>query len=552
MFLRKAFIKGAGYTDDALDRPIIGIIDTSSSFNPCHGNVNELLKAVERGVQFAGALPMRFPTISLHESFTHPTSMYLRNLMSIDTEEMLKAQPIDAVVMIGGCDKTVPAQLMGAFSANIPCISLVTGPMMTGSYSGRRVGACTDCRAIWKDFRAGLIDIEELARANDALVPTVGTCGVMGTASTMACITEALGLMPLGSATAPAISADRIRIAERTGQLAVSLAKSGRTPEELLSRKNFENAVTVLQAIGGSTNAIVHLLAIAARLPNVTLDLEDFDTIGKRTPLLVDIKPSGANYMEDFHKAGGMPALLRCLKPLLHMDARTICGNTLQEELDQCPSTDFVQTIIKELSDPIFPAEALVVLKGNLAPDGCVFKQSAAASHLRSHKGPTIVFNSAEDMIARIDSEVLQVSESSVLVLRNIGPVGFPGMPEAGLIPIPKKLARAGVKDMLRISDGRMSGTAEGAVILHVSPESAVGGPLAFVMTGDQISVDVSRREITLHVSQEELDLRRREGKAQKMEVKKMRGYRGLYHETVNQAHQGADFAWLRADGGVS
>jgi len=466
---------------------------------------------------------------------------------------MLKAQPIDAVVMIGGCDKTVPAQLMGAFSANVPCISLVTGPMTTGSYSGRRVGACTDCRSIWKDFRAGVIDIEELGKANDALVPTVGTCGVMGTASTMACVTEALGLMPLGSATAPAISADRIRIAERTGHIAGSLAKSGKTPQELLTRKHFENAVTVLQAIGGSTNAIVHLLAIAARLPNVALGLEDFDIIGRRTPLLVDIKPSGANYMEDFHKAGGMPALLRRLRPLLHMDARTISGLTLQEELEQCASTDFAQTMIKNIDAAIFPAEALVVLKGNLAPEGCVFKQSAAASHLRNHKGSAVVFDSAEDMIARVDSEDLEVFEDSVLVLRNIGPVGFPGMPEAGLIPIPKKLARAGVKDMLRISDGRMSGTAEGAVILHVSPESAVGGPLSLVRTGDHISVDISQRKIHLHVPQEELDLRKREHDAQTAgKVKRFRGYRGLYHETVNQAHRGADFEWLRADGGGS
>jgi dihydroxy-acid dehydratase len=368
----------------------------------------------------------------------------------------------------------------------------------------------------------------------------------------MACVTEALGLMPLGSATAPATSADRIRIAEKAGHIAVSLAKSGRTPQELLDRRNFENAVTVLQAIGGSTNAIVHLLAVAARLSNVELCLEDFDTIGRRTPLLVDVKPSGANYMEDFHKAGGMPSLLRHLRPLLHMDARTITGSTLGEELEQYPSTNFAQTMIKDLTDPIFPAEALVVLKGNLAPDGCVFKQSAAASHLRNHEGAAVVFDSAEDMIARIDSEDLNVSENSVLILRNIGPIGFPGMPEAGLIPIPKKLARAGVKDMLRISDGRMSGTAEGAVILHVSPESAVGGPLALVNSGDKISVSVTRREITLLISQEEMKQRRSDWEAQTTgKVRRERGYRGLYRQTVNQAHQGADFDWLRVDGGV-
>jgi len=491
---------------------------------------------------------MTFPTISIHESFTHPTSMYLRNLMSIDTEEMLRAQPIDSVVMIGGCDKTVPAQLMGGLSANVPCISLVTGPMITGSYSGRRVGACTDCRIIWKDFRAGLIDIEELGRANDALVPTVGTCGVMGTASTMACITEALGLMPLGSATAPAISADRIRIAERTGKLSVHLAKTALLPQKILTKKNFENAIIVLQAIGGSTNAVVHLLAIAARVPGVLLDLEDFDRLGRKTPLLVDIKPSGTNYMEDFHNSGGMPALMRKLEHLLHMDAMTITGHTIKEELEQYSSTNFTQNMIREIDRPVFPNAALVVLKGNLAPNGCVFKQSAATAKLRIHSGPAVVFNSVDEMINSIDTDALEVTENSVLVLRNIGPIGFPGMPEAGLIPIPKKLAQKGVKDMLRISDGRMSGTAEGAVILHVSPESAVGGPLSLVKSGDTISVNVSRREINLHVTEVELEKRREELKlGSEVKGAKQRGYRALYTQSVNQSHLGADFEWLRA-----
>lgn len=366
----------------------------------------------------------------------------------------------------------------------------------------------------------------------------------------MACITEALGLMPLGSATAPAISADRVRIAEATGGLAVSLIEKALKPQGLLTRKNFENAIVVLQAIGGSTNAIVHLLAIAGRLPGIDLKLEDFDRIGRSTPLLVDIKPSGKNYMEDFHRSGGMPALLRQLQPLLHMDALTVEGTVLQEQLDRYPSTDFPQDMIKSISNPIFPSAAVVVLKGNLAPEGCVFKQSAATPHLRSHMGPAVVFSSTDDMAARIDSEDLAVTKDSVLVLQNIGPVGYPGMPEAGLIPIPKKLARMGVKDMLRISDGRMSGTAEGAVVLHISPESAIGGPLAFVRTGDMISIDVSRREIHLHVLESEVGRRAAEWKSQQTNgTKRCRGYRGLYQNSVNQAHQGVDFEWLRADG---
>ncbi|KZT37193.1 dihydroxy-acid dehydratase IlvD [Sistotremastrum suecicum HHB10207 ss-3] len=547
LFLRKAFIKGAGYSDDALDRPIIGIIDTSSGFNPCHGNIPALIKAVERGVQLSGALPVPFPTISLHESFAHPTSMYLRNLMSIDTEEMVKAQPMDAVVLIGGCDKTVPAQLMGGISANIPCISLVTGPMLTGSHAGKRVGACTDCRSYWKDYRAGLIDMEEIWRVNDELVPTVG----VRTASTMACVVEALGLMPLGSATAPAVSSARLHIAESTGKIAVDLAKTQLKPQDILTRASFENAIVVLQALGGSTNAVVHLLAIAGRLPGVNLRLEDFDRIGKKTPFLVDLKPSGAEYMEDLHKAGGVPTLLRKLSPLLDLTAKTVTGRTLGVELVSYPAS-FPQRIIRDLNNPLFPAGSIAVLRGNLAPSGCVFKQSASAPHLRKHSGPAVVFTSARDLANRIDSDHLIVTPDSVLVLQNIGPIGHPGMPEAGLIPIPKKLAREGVKDMLRISDGRMSGTAEGAVVLHVAPEAALGGPLALVQDGDIIGVDAEQRKIWLEVSDEELAARKEHREKTMGKRKVQRGYAGLYEKTVLQADKGADFDWLTATGSFS
>ncbi|KZV88837.1 dihydroxy-acid dehydratase [Exidia glandulosa HHB12029] len=549
LFLRKAFIKGAGYTDDALDRSIIGIVDTSSEFNPCHGNVPALIEAVKRGVLLAGALPIAFPTISLHESFAYPTSMFLRNLMAMDTEELINAQPVDAVVLVGGCDKTVPAQLMACLSANIPAIQLVTGPMLTGSYNGVRVGACTDCRRLWGQYRAGELDIEDLARANDELVPGVGTCGVMGTASTMACLAEALGIMPLGSATPPAVSAARVRVAERAGQLAVNAAKEKITPAQVITRESLENAVTVLHAIGGSTNAIVHLLAIAGRMSNVQPEftLDDIDAIGRKTPLLVDLKPSGAAYMEDFHRAGGMPVLLKELAPLLHLNVRTITGRTLGEELDALPPP-FPQQIVRPLKDPLFPASALVVLRGNLAPDGAVLKQSAATPALLKHTGPAVVFSSPFDMAKRIDTDELDVSPDSVLVLQNIGPVGNPGMPEAGLIPIPKKLAARGVKDMVRISDGRMSGTAQGTVVLHVAPEAAVGGPLAIVRDGDLVQLDVEARRIELLLPPEEIQRRLELWKTQQPKKKRERGYRGLYKRTVMQSDSGADFDFLRAN----
>ncbi|ORY32015.1 dehydratase family protein 2 [Naematelia encephala] len=548
LFLRKAFIKGAGYTDEALDRKIVGIIDTGSGFNPCHGNMPSLIEAVKRGIMLQGALPIVFPTISIHEAFSHPTSMYLRNLMSMDTEEMLRAQPMDAVVLIGGCDKTVPAQLMGAISADIPAIQLVVGPMVTGSHRGVRVGACTDCRGYWAKYRADVIDLEEISAVGNELVPGVGTCGVMGTASTMACITEAMGLMPLGGASAPANGSARLRIAELSGKLAATKVMR---PSSVLQKKNFENAITVLQALGGSTNAIVHLLAIAGRVPGLNLTLDDFDRIGKETPMLTDLKPSGTQYMEDFNKAGGVPTLLRYLRPRLHMDALTITGMTLGEALDRHPSS-FSQTLIHPLNQPIFKSGALAVLRGNLAPNGCIIKQSSSAPHLLRHRGKAVVFSGSVDLQKRIDSEDLDVDENSVLVLQNIGPRGNPGMPEAGYIPIPKKLARRGVKDMLRISDGRMSGTAAGAIVLHVSPEASEGGLLAVVQDGDLIEVDVEKRTIELVVSRDELNKRSNVWKETvRPEVVKQRagrGYRKLYETSVLQAHQGVDFDFLVAE----
>jgi dihydroxy-acid dehydratase len=541
LFLRKAFIKGAGYTDDALDRPVVGIANTGSAFNPCHGNMTQLIEAVKRGVMLAGGLPMDFPTISVHESFASPTSMYLRNLMSIDTEEMIRAQPMDAVVLIGGCDKTVPAQLMGAASAGIPAIQLVTGSMLTGSHRGERVGACTDCRRFWGKYRADEIGDEEIADVNNQLVASVGTCSVMGTASTMACVTEALGMMLPGGAAPPAVTADRIRVAENTGATAVAMALSGLTPDKIMTGKAFENALRVLLAIGGSTNGIIHLTAVAGRM-GIDIDLDRLDVLGRETPVLIDLKPSGQYYMEDFHKAGGVHALLRELKPLLHLDAMTVTGRTLGEELEAA-GPGFAQTVVRPFADPIYPQGGIAVLRGNLAPGGAIIKQSAADAGLMEHEGRAVVFENIADLVARIDDDALDVTADDVLVLKHIGPTGA-SMPEAGYIPIPKKLARAGVKDMVRISDGRMSGTAAGTIVLHVTPESAIGGPLAHVRNGDRIRLSVKQREISLLVSEAELDERTRANPVTPPTAE--RGYRKLFLETVTQADKGVDFDFLR------
>ncbi len=543
LYLRKAFIKGAGYTDEALQRPVIGIVNTGSAYNPCHGNAPQLIEAVKRGVLMTGALPMDFPTISVHESFSQPTSLYLRNLMSMDTEEMIRAQPMDAVVLIGGCDKTVPAQLMGAASANVPAIQLVTGSMLTGSYKSERVGACTDCRRYWAKFRADEISEEEVAQVNNQLVASVGTCSVMGTASTMACLTEALGMMVPGGASAPAVTADRIRIAERTGALAVQLARSGLTPAKILTARAFENALRVLMAIGGSTNGLIHLAAIAGRL-GFTIDLKQVDEMGRDTPVLLDLKPSGQHYMEDFHKAGGMPVLLRELRPLLHLDVLTVTGRTLGEELDAAPAP-FMQDVVRKAEAPIYPQGGIAVLEGNLAPGGAIIKQSAADPVLMEHEGRAVVFESAQDMAERIDDPDLDVQASDILVLKRIGPKGAPGMPEAGYMPIPRKLARAGVKDMVRISDGRMSGTAAGTIVLHIAPESAIGGPLAYVRSGDRIRLSVARRELSLLVDDQELA--RRAAQAPMAAPTADRGYLRLFLQSVLQADQGVDFDFLRS-----
>ena len=542
IFLRKAFIKGMGYSEEMLNKPIIGITNTYSDYNPCHGNVPDLIKSVKAGILSSGAIPLEFPTISIHESFAYPTSMYLRNLMSIDTEEMMKAQPMDACVLIGGCDKTVPAQLMGAFSANIPAIQLVTGPMLTGSHRGERVGACTDCRGYWAKFRAEEIDLAEINEVNNQLVPTVGTCGVMGTASTMALITEALGMMISNGASAPAVSAERRRIAEETGKVAVEIANKSFNPKSFLTLKNFKNALTVLSAIGGSTNGIVHLTAMAGRL-GIDIDLNEFDKMTKDTPMIVDLKPSGSGYMEDLFKSGGLPRILNELKDYLYLDAITVTGETIKEIIEK-NKYNWKQEVIRNVENPIFDKGSIAVLKGNLAPKSAIIKQSAASKELLAHEGVVEVFENLEDLANRIDSDDLNVTKDSILLLKNIGPIGAPGMPEAGLIPIPKKLAKQGVKDMVRISDGRMSGTAAGTIILHVCPEAAAGGTLDIVKSGDIIKLDVKKRLLELKLSDEEIASRKKSKKSDK--IIKRRGYDKIFHESVLQADKGADFDFLR------
>jgi len=545
VFLRKAFIKAMGYTDEALDRPIIGIVNTASDYNACHQTVPDLIAAASRGVMLAGGIPFSFPVISLHESFASPTSLYLRNLMAMDAEEMIRAQPMDAVVLVGGCDKTVPALLMGAVSAAVPAIMLVTGPMLAGDWRGERVGACTDCRRFWARFRAGDLDAGQIAELTSELAPTVGTCGVMGTASTMAMAAEAMGMMLPGGAAIPAVYADRRRAAERTGARAVSIAAERLTPDRIVTPAAVRNAFRTVMAVGGSTNAIIHLTAIAGRA-GVPVDLDEIDALGRETPVLVDLKPTGQHYMEDLHRAGGLTPVLRELGALIDGSCLTVTGRTLAENLAAQPA-DFAQKVVRKASDPVFSGGALAVLRGNLAPRGAIIKQAAADRRLMSHTGPAVVFDSLADLAARIDDEALDVTADSVLVLRNAGPKGAPGMPEAGYLPIPKKLARLGVKDMVRISDARMSGTAFGTVVLHITPEAAEGGPLALVRTGDMIRLDVPGRSIDVMVDERELALRRAALAAP--EALPARGYARLHKMHVLQADGGCDLDFLAASG---
>jgi dihydroxy-acid dehydratase len=543
LYLRRSFAQSMGYSREMLGKPVVGIADTGSGFNNCHRHFPELLQAVKRGVLAAGALPVEFPTISLGEVFLSPTSLKYRNLMAMDTEEMIRAQPMDAVVLMGGCDKTVPAQLMGAVSAGRPAIMLVAGPMMTGRHRGEKLGACTDCRRFWARYRAGEVDATEISEVEGRLAVTAGTCAVMGTASTMACLAEALGMILPGTAAIPAVHADRLRAAEATGAAAVRLIGSQRTPERIVTAKSVENALRVLLALGGSTNAVIHLTAIAGRA-GVKVSLDQLNTLSDTTPVLVNLKPVGKGYMEDFFAAGGMGALLRELKPLLHLDCLTVTGETLGERLAAEGSPYVDRSIIGARDAPLEPQGGLVALFGNIAPRGAILKRSAADAKLFEHEGRAVVFSSLADLAARIDDPALDVSPQDVLVLQHAGPHSPDAMPEAGYLPIPKKLAQAGVKDMIRVSDARMSGTAFGTIVLHVTPDAASGGPLALVRSGDRMRLSVKARRIDLLVEDAELKARAAIQKA--APERPTRGYAKLYAQEILGADEGCDFAFLR------
>ncbi len=541
LFLRKVFLKAMGYSDAALDRPIIGITNTHSAYNSCHANVPAIIDAVKRGIAMAGGIGFDFPVVSLHESFTHPTSMYLRNLMAMDTEEMIRAQPMDAVVLIGGCDKTVPALLMGAASAGVPAILTVTGPMLTGRLDGERTGACTDCRRFWARYRAGELGEAAIEAVSGQLAPTPGTCMVMGTASTMALAGEAMGMMLPGGAAIPAVHSERLRHAEHTGTRAVGLAREGLSPDRIMTPAAVDNALRTILAVGGSTNALIHLTAVAGRL-GYRVDLDRFDSMGRETPVLVDLKPTGQHYMEDLQADGGFPAILRELAPVLDLGCLTVTGQPLAHSIAERAGS----AVIRPFERPLHAGGAMAILRGNLAPDGAVIKQSAASPDLLQHTGRAVVFDDLEDLARRIDDPDLDVAADDVLVLRNAGPIGGPGMPEAGYLPIPRKLAQAGVRDMVRISDARMSGTAFGTIVLHVAPEAAIGGPLGLVETGDSIRLDVAGRRLDALIPDAELAARRDRQSDRRPAADPERGYARLYRSAIQQADQGCDFDFLR------
>ncbi|MHA7970533.1 dihydroxy-acid dehydratase [Rhizobium sp. CAU 1783] len=543
IYLRRSFASSMGYSRQMLDRPIVGIAHSASGFNNCHRHFPEMIEAVKRGVLAAGALPVEFPTISLGEVFLSPTSLKFRNLMSMDVEEMIRAQPMDSVVLLGGCDKTVPAQLMGAVSAGLPSIQLVAGPMSTSRHRGERLGACTDCRRFWQRYRAGDVDDQGIDAVEKRLASTSGTCAVMGTASTMASLAEAIGMMPAGSAAIPAVDADRLRMAEETGRIAVSLIGTNKTPKTIITEKALENGLRILMAIGGSTNAIIHLAAIAGRL-GLTIDLRRMNEISDTTPVLVDLKPTGSAYMEDLHAAGGIPAVMRELRHLLHLDCRTITGETIGDRIEAAdPWVD--RNVIRPIDAPVRDNGGLLAVFGNMAPRGAIIKRSAADPDLFEKTGRAVVFTSLEDLAARIDDPDLDVTADDFLVLQNAGPLSDAAMPEAGYIPIPAKLARTGVKDMVRISDARMSGTAYGTIVLHVAPDAASGGPIGLIRSGDRIALSVKRHSIRLLVSDEELEARRAEQKTKKRPAP--RGYDMLYRDHVLQADEGCDFDFLQS-----
>jgi len=543
LYLRRSFAKSMGYSQAMLDRPVVGIVDTGSGFNNCHRTLPELIEAVKRGVLAAGGLPLAFPTVSLCEPSLFPTSMHYRNLAALDTEAMLTAQPMDAAVLIGGCDKTVPAQLMAAASADIPAVQLVTGPMLATPFQGERLSACTDCRRYWAAYRAGRVSAERVGEIEGRLATTAGTCGVMGTASTMACIAETLGMVPLGQGSIPAVHADRLRAAEESGALAVKLISAPIRPSAIITAASVQNALRVLLALGGSTNALIHLTAIAGRR-GIRVDLHRLNELSDTTPVLVDLKPTGEGYMEDFHAAGGMPALLWELRDLLNLQTRDVTGLTLAQRLREPAFVD--RRYIRARAEPVSPVGGLVALFGSLAPRGAILKRSAATPSLFEIEARAVVFDGLEDLANRIDDPTLDVTERDILVLKNAGSLTPAGMPEAGYLPIPQKLARAGVKDMVRMSDCRMSGTAFGTIVLHITPEAAAGGPLGLVESGDRIRLSVQRRSLDLLVDAASLERRRA---LWHPPARPARGWDRIVADQVLQADEGCDLRVLQSTG---
>ena len=524
-------------------RPVIGICNSWSELVNCNIHLRGLAAAVKRGVLQAGGFPVEFPVMSLGESLMKPTTMLYRNLMAMDVEESIRSYPLDGVVLLTGCDKTNPASIMGACSADIPAIVVTGGPMLNGHWRGNELGSCSDCWHYHEELRSGRITEQEFVEIENSMSRSNGHCMTMGTASTMACVTEALGLTLPGGAAIPAVDSRRSQLAEAVGRQIVELAERGIRPSDVVTREAFENAVRALHAISGSTNAIIHLIAYAGRV-GVDLPLSVFDELCATTPWLVNLKPAGDHLMEDFYYAGGLPAVLEQLRDLLHLDTLTVTGRTLGENLDSVATEIVNDGVIRPRSNPLDQGGSLAVLRGNLCPDGAVIKISAADPRLLAHEGPAIVFEDIHDLAARVDDPDLEVDADSVMVLRNAGPVGAPGMPEWGHLPIPAKLLQQGVLDLVRISDARMSGTSYGAVVLHVAPESAVGGPLALVRTGDQVRLDVAARTLDMLVDEAELERRRAEWTPPPR--KDERGYRRLYEDHVLQANEGCDLDFLR------
>jgi L-arabonate dehydrase len=543
----RAWLRAEGFSERVFEgKPVIGICNSWSELNNCNAHLRQVADAVKRGVWEAGGFPLEFPTISLGEMLMKPTTMLYRNLMAMDVEECIRAYPLDGVVLLCGCDKTTPAQLMGAASADVPALMVPGGPMLRGMWRGTPVASGTDMRRFWEEVRAGRMSEEEWCEVESCVSRSAGHCQVMGTASTMACVAEALGMTLPGGALIPAVDARRYAQAEESGRRSVEMANEDLRPSRILTMEAFENAIRALMAIGGSTNAIVHLVALAGRV-GLNLPPAKFDELSRSTPVIADVKPSGRFLMEDLFYAGGLPAVMKEILPRLHANAATVTGKTMGENLARAGC--FNREVVRLLDQPLQPEGGLAVLSGNLAPQGAVVKQSAASQHLLEHRGRAVVFENNEDLLARMDDPKLNVDESSVLVLKNAGPKGAPGMPEWGHLPIPAKLLKAGIRDIVRLSDARISGTSFGTIIVHVSPESAAGGPLAIVREGDEIELDVHARRLELLVP--DTEIKKRLDTWRPPVPHYSRGYGKLFLDHILQADEGCDFDFLRGrDGG--